>query len=670
MKKTISLTILLLGCLFLSDEIAAQTLSQGAQKNELRADSLYRRYEFARAAKIYAQMAQTAEPQDKSRLELKSIACQNGEAMLQYVSTPTIVTRKVLEKNDFFLYYPKISTVGHFIHAPAGLASTSDTLYLPDNKNTLYYSTKDNYGVWNIFITRKQPDGSWSAPESLGSNVNSKGNELFPFLSPDGKRLYFSSNGHYGAGGYDLYVSVWDESKQEWGVAQNMGFPYSSPSDDFFFYITPDGKYAAFSSTRLLDQTGSRLFNSTKVICYVVEYEDDPIKHPATSQEAYELSLLRSAVVLTQEQRDSISNAAVEKALEGVERKNATEEMDSTARKITENYTLATQKFRQLRAQREKLQASQAAYRAFYTELNNRLSREEDPDEIFLKKDSIKFISNRIAESESAMLAVSQQLREVSREIRAIEEGFMASGIDVPANTAFKSSEQLKAETETGVAQEDDENIARLLAVKSPVVAADNFKVERIRPEVDLKFKIQKKGTLVDLEDFPQGLIYQIRFTSSAKKLTTASFKGLTPVFERNTGGRFVYTAGCFAKYSEANRQLSRVKKLGFSSATIVAYENGTAIPLDVARKKEAAAKQAAQIKTTPYKVVIISTESALESQLMKLIQSTGKDIAKSATEEGYKFVSGPYPSEKDAQELADRIKAISDKKVYIEAVN
>ena len=521
MKKTISLTILLLGCVFLCDKTPAQNLSDGAQKNERRADSLYHRYEFARARDIYAQMAQTAEAQDKNRLELKSIACQNGQAMLQYVSSPTIVTRKVQEKKDFYLYYPKISSVGHFIHAPQGLPSTSDTLYLPDDKNTLYYSTKTNSGDWDIFITRKQEDGSWSAPEALGNTVNSKGNEIFPFLSPDGKRLYFSSNGHYGAGGYDLYVSVWDEAEQKWGLAQNMGFPYSSPSDDLFFYITPDGKYAAFSSTRSLDDPASRLYSPTRILSYVVDYEEEPVKHRATPEEAYELSRLRSGTVMTQQQRDSINNAAVAKALEGLA------EMDSSARKTTERYTAATQKYRTLKSQQEKLQESQAAYRILYTSLGDRLMGELEEEDAALKRDSLEMVKDRIAQSETAMYTVSQQLREVEREIRAIEDVFMSTGVVVPSSNAFKTADQLKAETETGVAQEEEENIANLLSTKSRIDSAEDFRVERIRPEVDLTFRIQKKGALIDLEDFPEGLISQIRFLFSAKKQTEASFKGL-----------------------------------------------------------------------------------------------------------------------------------------------
>jgi hypothetical protein len=617
-------------------------------------------------------MAQTAEGQDKNRLELKSIACQNGQAMLQYVSSPTIVTRKIQDKKDFYLYYPKISSVGHFIHAPQGLPSTSDTLYLPEDKNTLYYSTKNNYGDWDIFITRKQDDGTWSAPEALGNTVNSKGNEIFPFLSPDGKRLYFSSNGHYGAGGYDLYVSVWDEADQKWGLAQNMGFPYSSPGDDLFFYVTPDGKYAAFSSTRSLDDPNSRLYSPSRIISYVVDYEEEPVKHIATSEEAYELSRLRSGNVLTQKQRDSINNAEVAKALEGVERKSGLAEMDSTARKTTERYTAATQKYRALKASQEKLQSSQAAYRDLYSDLTASMSQNLSEEEASLKRDSLQAISDLIAQSETAAYAVSQQIREVENEIHAIESIFMSTGVVVPSSNAFKSAEQLKAEAETGVAQEEEENIANMLSNKSQVENNEDFKVERIRPKVDLTFKVQKKGMLVDLEDFPDGLIYQIRFLSSLKKLTETSFKGLSPVFERQANSRYTYAAGAFHSYSDAYRQLSRVKKAGFSSATIVAFENGEAIPLEVARKKEAPTPKATgqKGKKGSYNVVILSDESSLDPDVMKLVQSSGKDIAKTPDGGSFRFICGPFSSQKEADELSVKLRAVSDKKISVEAVN
>ncbi|MBR5075041.1 MAG: hypothetical protein IKX26_07435, partial [Bacteroidales bacterium] len=390
-----------------------------------------------------------------------------------------------------------------------------------------------------------------------------------------------------------------------------------------------------------------------------------------------ELSRLRSGTVMTQRQRDSINNAAVAKALEGVERKSGLAEMDSSARQTTERYTAATQKYRTLKSQQEKLQESLAAYRLLYTGLSDRLMGELEEDEAAAKRDSLQMVKDRISLSETAMYSIIQQIRETEREIRAIEDIFMSTGVVVPSSNAFKSAEQLKAEAETGVAQEEEENIATLLSTKSRIDSAEDFRVERIRPEVDLTFRIQKKGALIDLEDFPEGLIYQIRFLFSAKKQTEASFKGLSPVFERESGGRYSYCAGAFPKYSDAYRQLSRVKKAGFSSASIVAYEDGEAIPLEVARKKEAQAAQAQKNqnknqkgKSSSYNVVITTPEPGLDSQLMKAIKATGKDIAKVSQDKSFRFICGPFSSEKEANAVADKLRSESDKKITVEAVN
>ena len=132
----------------------------------------------------------------------------------------------------------------------------------------LYFSAPDNSGSWNIYSTAKINDSLWSAPAILNENITSMGNELFPILSPDGKTLYFSSNGHYGVGGYDLYVSEWDEEVQDWGVPQNMGFPYSSPADDFLFYNTPDGLYSLFASNRNCA--------ADSLVVYAIDFENMP----------------------------------------------------------------------------------------------------------------------------------------------------------------------------------------------------------------------------------------------------------------------------------------------------------------------------------------------------------------------------------------------------------
>lgn len=673
MKKFISLTIIICALLLPAEKAVGQTAEESALRNEQRADSLYRSYEFSRAAKIYSQMAQTATGEDKNRLELKAIACQNGEAMLHYVSTPVVVARKTLDKKDFFLYYPNISSIGHFALREDGTGA-SDTLFIPENKNTLYYSARDNSGNWSIFVSKKQEDGVWGAPQILGKNVTSSGNDIFPFISQDGKRLYFSSNGHYGAGGYDLYVSYWDEEEKDWGLAQNMGFPYSSPGDDLFFYITPDEKYAAFSSTRLLDDPNSRLYSTTKIVCYVVEYDRDPVKHPATPQEVYNIARLRNTTNLTQKQRDSMGMASVDRALAGVDRKTGLSEMDPNTRRITENYTKAVLKYRQMKKRHQLLTSKQDEYRRLYSSLEQIISSTQDSVELAFMKDSIQAVANTISESETEALSLSSQMREAEAEIRKTEEIFLATGVSVPENTLFKTSDELAAEAEDE-SQDDDAlpDFATMLDTRSRIVTDYDIRMEKAKPKIDLTFRVLKKSVIADLNEFPQGLKYQIKLTSSPKQLTEASFKGLSPIFERKDAGRFVYSVGAFDKYADANKQLARVKKAGFASASIIAFENGRAIPLVTARKKEAGPAQPKttqkNAKATAYNVAVYTTGSSLEQSIMQALSSGGKDIAKIATEDGFKFIAGPFSSQKEANALADKLKGVTDKKIAVEAV-
>jgi outer membrane protein OmpA-like peptidoglycan-associated protein/tetratricopeptide (TPR) repeat protein len=84
------------------------------------------------------------------------------------------------------------------------------------------------YGKSDIWYTDKIPDGTWSKPINLGREVNTSGSEMFPFVA--GEYLFFSSNGHPGYGGMDIFASRIDGNIH--GVAINLGLPFNSPYDD------------------------------------------------------------------------------------------------------------------------------------------------------------------------------------------------------------------------------------------------------------------------------------------------------------------------------------------------------------------------------------------------------------------------------------------------------
>lgn len=115
---------------------------------------------------------------------------------------------------------------------------------LSKDGETLYFASDKpgGYGASDIYLARRTETG-WSEPENLGSDINTEGDEMFPFISSDGE-LYFSSNGHLGLGGLDIFMAA--QSQNSYTIL-NMGHPLNSSSDDFSFYLytARDGYFAS-----------------------------------------------------------------------------------------------------------------------------------------------------------------------------------------------------------------------------------------------------------------------------------------------------------------------------------------------------------------------------------------------------------------------------------------
>jgi len=117
---------------------------------------------------------------------------------------------------------------------------------------TLYFSSDRPGGFGGLDIYKADLDkaGNWTKPINLGSTINTEYDDDSPFVDMDGKTLYFSSRGHKGMGGFDIYKAVYDETKKIWSQPANMGYPVNSPDDDIYFVITGDGKTGYFASAK------------------------------------------------------------------------------------------------------------------------------------------------------------------------------------------------------------------------------------------------------------------------------------------------------------------------------------------------------------------------------------------------------------------------------------
>ncbi|MBV6404793.1 MAG: PD40 domain-containing protein [Flavobacteriales bacterium] len=135
---------------------------------------------------------------------------------------------------------------------------------LGSDGRTLYYvrgtQARDGIQSMDIFVTRLQEDGSFGPPEKLGPQINTPFQEESVQIHPDGRTLYFSSNGHPAFGGLDIFVSRMGDDGV-WGPALNLGWPINSGGDENSLLVSADGRIAYFASDRAGGSGGLDLYS-------------------------------------------------------------------------------------------------------------------------------------------------------------------------------------------------------------------------------------------------------------------------------------------------------------------------------------------------------------------------------------------------------------------------
>ena len=126
---------------------------------------------------------------------------------------------------------------------------------------TLYFASKrpGGKGSSDLWKTELQPDGEWSPPVNLGDSINTKDAEMAPFIHPDDQTLYFSSKGHPGMSGFDLFYSRKDE-KGNWKRPVNMGYPINTYADEITLVVNAVGSLAYISSDKLGGKGGQDIY--------------------------------------------------------------------------------------------------------------------------------------------------------------------------------------------------------------------------------------------------------------------------------------------------------------------------------------------------------------------------------------------------------------------------
>jgi outer membrane protein OmpA-like peptidoglycan-associated protein/tetratricopeptide (TPR) repeat protein len=132
---------------------------------------------------------------------------------------------------------------------------------LSPDKRDLYFTSNrpGGYGGNDIYISRRLANGRWSEPENAGPEINTAGDESCPFIHADNQTLYFTSTGHLGYGGDDLFLSK-KGPKGTWSKAVNLGYPINTIENEGSLVVAADGRTAYYASDRADSRGGLDLY--------------------------------------------------------------------------------------------------------------------------------------------------------------------------------------------------------------------------------------------------------------------------------------------------------------------------------------------------------------------------------------------------------------------------
>ena len=565
-------------------------------------DSLHRAYDFAEAESVYLQVLDSLDVVEDSLL-VKDVRerlrmSENGKNMSRFVQVPQAAGKRRLALEEFFLSYPledrSWRDVPNVLDGDSG-HHFAKGLYAPDWNDVLYFSAEGPSGTRDIMMTMLD-DTVWTVPVPVDELSDPSADEIYPMLSPDGKTLFFASDGLYGVGGYDLYKSVWDEQGQRWSAPQNMGFPYSSPADDFLYVESEGGDYAVFASNRECGRDS--------VYVYAVRYEDYPVHTPMTDPwELQELALVNPPVAETQEAVADIPD-----------------------NELTIRYMA---KMDEVRVLRDSIALTSSALEG----LRNEYVFGNDPAERAR-------LTNEILQLETRIPSLQRALDKASGELGSIEMEFLKEGI-------FLNMDMQK-EDEGPVADMPEYDF-RMRSM------GDSLDIAVLVPEVkfDYTFRIEPEAVFAEDQAIPGGIVYQIQLFSGGRKASVAELKGLTPIYEHRTpAGMYTYRAGLFRAYQEAVKAAEQIRRRGFKDAYIAAFIEGKEVSVVSARTEEARRNNEVLL----YEVRIMPESGELESEVVEgmIRLAMGKDIARVEAEDGTQvFIVGPFDNKAMAEELA-----------------
>jgi len=418
------------------------------------------------------------------------------------------------------------------------------TPFFYNDSLTLFASFRPGgYGGYDLYATVKK-DGEWQRPFNLGPKINSAYDEISPFLSLNGRTLYFSSNdSRRSCGGFDVFTAKYDKLVNEWSDINNMGLGINSSEDDTDFRLTKDGMKALFTSARK-----SGIGKKDLYIAYfrAVREEQKETMFPITFIQLEDI-----------EQRLAIANTA-SKAGNNTGVGNPVGEEESEEKKLIE-------------------------IKNIYFDEDNDVVSSENKKKIAVATELLK----RYPKLQVLLLSHSDSEGPLSfdmyfsiKRAEKVAEEMIAEGIDSKriVVTGFGPIYPIALNKINGENNAMGKKLNRRIEFRFIDSEEEEFEIDYEAPQVS-KFQYSDKGDRFN--NATTALFYKIQFASTRQMLEDDILDNQPdPMVEKRMDkSTYHYTIGLYRSFSTALQFQRELEKVGVENSKIIPYIGGYRIP-------------------------------------------------------------------------------------------
>jgi hypothetical protein len=224
--------------------------------------ALHLNYRFDEAINNYNIFKTKASAKSLTKLDVNRQIemCNNGKDLLRNVTDLQVLYKNEFPISEYFRAYDLTQIDTRILVKPEDMMTSFDkkkndqsVIVQKNNAQEIYFSSygddpkNNNRDIYKIV---KLPNYTFSKPVKLSMEVNTAYDEEFPYITPDGKTLYFSSKGHNSMGGYDIFKSDYNPETGKYSKPVNLDFAINTPDDDILYIQDGKSDFAYFSSKR------------------------------------------------------------------------------------------------------------------------------------------------------------------------------------------------------------------------------------------------------------------------------------------------------------------------------------------------------------------------------------------------------------------------------------